>query len=202
MRMFPLFVNIEGKRVILFGKGCELSDKLEKIRPYRADIEVYTEDALEEDGVRVHRGEPGCGALTPPPVFVLIAGAGREETKRLSGMCMEMGIPVNAADEPENCSFFFPSLVTKGSLTVAVSTGGKSPAAAAALRRRIEEQIPSEMEEILDWAQAARERLKEAGTPPPVRRQAMKRAVLCAMEKDRPLTDAETDEIIRDTQNG
>ena len=75
-------------------------------------------------------------------------------------MCNARGIPVNVVDMPELCSFYFPSLVTRGDLTVAVSTGGKSPGGAAWLRRHLEKHIPDQTEGILEWASSLRQRLR------------------------------------------
>ena len=51
------------------------------------------------------------------------------------------GIPVNVADARAECDFIVPSRITRGNLQIAVSTGGESPRLAAALRRKIEENL-------------------------------------------------------------
>src|SRR5207244_4840177 len=51
------------------------------------------------------------------------------------------GIPVNVADSRDECSFIVPARITRGNLQIAISTGGQSPRIAAALRRKIEENL-------------------------------------------------------------
>lgn len=73
------------------------------------------------------------------------------------------GVWVNGADDPANCSFTLPSVVRRGDLQVTVSTGGRSPALASWLRRRLEGQIGPEYEVLLDLLATERDGLKAAG---------------------------------------
>jgi len=73
------------------------------------------------------------------------------------------GIWVNGADDPANCSFTLPSVVRRGDLQVAVSTGGRSPALSQWLRRRIEGEIGPEYAVLLDILATERDGLKAAG---------------------------------------
>ena len=73
------------------------------------------------------------------------------------------GVWVNGADDPANCSFTLPSVVRRGDLQVTVSTGGRSPALASWLRRRIESQIGPEYEVLLELLATERDGLKAAG---------------------------------------
>ncbi len=73
------------------------------------------------------------------------------------------GIWVNGADDPANCSFTLPSVVRRGDLQVAVSTGGRSPALSTWLRRRIEGEIGPEYAVLLDILATERDGLKAAG---------------------------------------
>jgi siroheme synthase-like protein len=67
------------------------------------------------------------------------------------------GVWVNSADDPVNCSYTLPAVVRRGSITVAVSTGGRSPALAAWLRGRLERDIGPEYEVLLDLLAAERD---------------------------------------------
>ena len=92
--------------------------------------------------------------------------------------------------------FYFPALITRGAFTLAISTSGKSPAAASLLRQRFEKQIPDRMEELLDWSQALRQQLREEFPDGNFRRTALRRLVALAMEKERPLTQEETKKMV------
>ena len=75
------------------------------------------------------------------------------------------GIWVNGADDPAHCSFTLPSVVRRGDLQVAVSTGGRSPALASWLRRRLEGEIGPEYAVLLDILATERDGLRAAGVP-------------------------------------
>ena len=73
------------------------------------------------------------------------------------------GIWVNGADDPAHCSFTLPSVVRRGDLQIAVSTGGRSPALATWLRTRLEGEIGPEYAVLLDLLASERDGLKAAG---------------------------------------
>jgi siroheme synthase-like protein len=73
------------------------------------------------------------------------------------------GVWVNGADDPTNCAFTLPSVVRRGDLQLTVSTGGRSPALATWLRRRLEAEIGPEYAVLLDLLADERDGLKAAG---------------------------------------
>ena len=73
------------------------------------------------------------------------------------------GVWVNSADDPANCTFTLPARVRRGDLLVTVATGGRSPALAAWLRRRFEEEFGPEYDGLLELLSTERERIKAAG---------------------------------------
>ena len=75
------------------------------------------------------------------------------------------GIFVNSADDPARCSATLPSQFRRGDLLVTVSTGGRSPAMAAWLRRRLEDQVGPEFELLLDLLAEEREAMQARGEP-------------------------------------
>ncbi len=71
------------------------------------------------------------------------------------------GILCNVADVPQLCDFYFPAVVRRGSLVIAVSTSGQSPALAQRIRRRLETQFGKEYERwIMDLGKARKRLLK------------------------------------------
>lgn len=102
----------------------------------------YTADDL--DGVQI-----AISATNNPEVNKLI----RED-------CIKRNVVLNAADNPENCDFYLGSIVTKGSLKIAISTNGKSPTMAKRLKEMLNEVIPNTMEDILNNLRKIRDSLK------------------------------------------
>lgn len=78
------------------------------------------------------------------------------------------GIWVNAADDPERCSYTLPARLERGNLLVTVSTSGHSPALAGWLRDRIGDDLGPEVEELLAMLSEARSALAAAGLLRPV----------------------------------
>ena len=72
---------------------------------------------------------------------------------------------VNSADDPANCSFTLTSVVRQGDLVVTIGTGGRSPALATWLRRRLGEELGPEYATLVDIMSGARERLRSEGRP-------------------------------------
>jgi precorrin-2 dehydrogenase / sirohydrochlorin ferrochelatase len=75
-----------------------------------------------------------------------------------------LGVWVNAADDPEHCSFTLPAVVRRGPVSVAVATDGRSPALASWLRRRLEVEIGPEYETLARLLADQRDDLRSAGT--------------------------------------
>jgi siroheme synthase (precorrin-2 oxidase/ferrochelatase) len=73
------------------------------------------------------------------------------------------GVWCNAVDDPEHCSFLFPAIVRRGPVTVAVSTGGSSPALASWLRRELESVVGPEFADVALRLAEERRRIHAAG---------------------------------------
>lgn len=166
MSCFPICVDLTGKPVLLIGRGEQIWQKAEKLRPFGAEL-IY-KDALPEDW---------------EPALVIVGDTPLDRAEAICEVCCRRRIPVNVVDVPRLCSFYFPALIQRGSLTVSLSTGGESPAAAGVLRRRLEEALPDNTEDILSWLGENREVLRNRGI--------LKAAAEEALGKNRPLTEEE-----------
>ena len=76
------------------------------------------------------------------------------------------GILCNAVDDPERCHFYYPAVVRRGPLQIAISTAGFSPALAQRLRRELETQFGPEYETWLEWLGAVRSALRADSDDP------------------------------------
>lgn len=176
MAYFPLCINLEGSDVLLLGTGKALGEKQNILLSFGANIRLFSSEAEYSAFTEAD--------LEPRPALVVVADMPLDEKKRISCLCQERGIPVNVVDTPELCSFCFPSLMTRGNLTVAVSTGGKSPAGAAWLRRHLEKHIPDQTEAILEWANLFRQRLRRE-SPEADRKLILRQALDLALTENR-----------------
>ena len=145
MPLFPIFINLEGRRVLIAGGGHVALRKAERLSPYGADIFAVAPEFIPGfagiPGVTLleRRFEPGDidGAA-----LVIAATDDPELNAAVSELCRWENVPVNVVDDIEKCSFVFPSLVRRGELSVGISTGGASPSAAQYIRRGVEQLVP------------------------------------------------------------
>ena len=173
MPLFPIFINLEGRRVLIVGGGHVALRKAERLSPYGAD-------------------EPGDidGAA-----LVIAATDDPELNAAVSELCRWENVPVNVVDDIEKCSFVFPSLVRRGELSVGISTGGASPSAAQYIRRGVEQLVPEGFEDILGFLAAHRAAVK-AALPPERRAGAYAGLFERCMELGRALSEEEFEEYI------
>ena len=171
MAHFPMYIDLNGARVILVGSDPKKADILRSFGAQVQELDHLTPEDLENN-----------------PALVVLAVGDRAEMAQL---CRSRNIPVNAVDDPENCSFFFPSILRRGDTTVAISSGGKVPAASRALRERLEQALPTGLEEILPWLAKLTERLRLEIKDYDTRARLLSRITHAAFEKNRPLAEAE-----------
>jgi len=150
MGYFPFFIDISGKNGVIAGGTQAAADKVKKLLPFGVRLTVFAE-APEEEIKRLAAAHSSAVSLVKRHVtekdledaaFVITALSDKNENARIADWCQKRRILINVADQPEYCSFYFPGIVKDGTVTVAISTDGKSPAAAALLRQKVEEVMP------------------------------------------------------------
>ena len=228
MAYFPIFIEIEKKKCLVVGGGKVAIRKVETLLRYDAQVHVVSREICTEIRAllppeNIHEEEllpsPGdtnagellpecsCGTEWPLPdhftgaALVVAATGSREVNHRVAQFCRERRIPVNVADAPEECTFFFPAVVKKGDISIGVNTGGKSPAVSSQVRRDIEKAIPDYYEAIADQLGALREYVKSHVEREPDRRKILKQAAASAFLKERILSQNEINTIIRQVLN-
>lgn len=194
MTVFPLFENIDRKTFLIVGGGAVAKRKVERLLAFTSRIIVIAEET-DITGVKVLRRKLALADLELGD-FVIAATNDRETNRAIAGYCSEHRIPVNVVDDPELCSFIFPSVVKRGDLTIGISTGGTSPAYAQLLRKTLEHELPSHIGGILERMGALRS-VVPAQVPEQDRRARCYREILSQLLLDNnATTDKEIDDII------
>lgn len=196
MSCFPFFMELEGKSILIAGGGRVALGKIEKLLPYGPHLTVAAPEIAQEIAVlpglrllrRHFRPEDLEGAD-----FAIAATSNRKTDSQIAALCREKGIPVNAADNPEACTFLFPALVKRGSLTIGISTGGASPTAAVWLKEQIATLLPDRLEEILDFLYDLRPGIKALLPEEKARARAFSGLFHRCLDAGRPLTVSETE---------
>jgi precorrin-2 dehydrogenase / sirohydrochlorin ferrochelatase len=160
MGYYPIFVELEGRRVLVVGGGVVAAQKLRNLHPAGPAITVVAPELKEEMNQYHAEGqfewlqrEYAEGDVEGYDL-VMVATDDGAVNKQVSSEARARKIWVNAADDIPNCDFILPSMVRRGSLVLAASTGGGSPA----LARRVRETLEATFEPW--WADLA-ELLKE-----------------------------------------
>jgi len=146
--LFPIFLKLTGRPCIVIGAGNLAESKIESLRAANARVTVVAPTAsapiieMAEAGEVVwHRRLYAAGDLAGQ--FLVVAATDVPEVNRaVFAEAEAAGILINAVDDPPFCDFYFPSVVRRGDLQIAISTAGASPALAQRLRKEINALLP------------------------------------------------------------
>lgn len=205
MAYFPIFIEVEQKKCLLIGGGKVALRKAQTLCRYHAKVFVVSKTVCEEltqllPGEQIRLGEPEDADFSDA-VLVIAATANRELNHKVALLCREKGIPVNVADAPEECSFFFPAVIKKGDISIGVNTGGKSPAVSSKVRQEITDMIPEYYADIAMQLGTLREYVKTHVEKEAQRRQILKQTAAAAFLHKRILSRKEINTIIRQVLN-
>lgn len=156
MKYYPVFLSIKGKICVIVGGGEVALRKAERLLDCGAKVSVISPNltpelaALKDKGLIVHIASEYSGDLIDKAALIIGATDDEKTNAQISQDARAKGIPVNIVDDPQKCDFILPSLVQRGDLTIAIGTGGKSPALARHLREELEKQYGKEYEIFLN----------------------------------------------------
>jgi precorrin-2 dehydrogenase/sirohydrochlorin ferrochelatase len=142
-----MFMKLEGKRLLVVGAGKVGEPKIAGLLETGARIRVVALEAsaavrewaregkIELD-VRAFRSDDLDGVF-----LAVVATSSRTLNERIYHEAQKRGILCNVVDVPDLCDFFYPSIVRRGDLQIAVSTAGQSPSLAQKIRQQLEKQF-------------------------------------------------------------
>ncbi len=169
MALFPLFVELEGRPCLVLGGGAVAERKVEGLLAAGAVVTVVSPTlspglATLASGDRItHVARPYAEGDLAGAALAFAATDDGAVNADVAREGRARGVWVNAADDPAHCDAILPAVVRRGAVTVAVSTGGASPALARAVRERIEAALPAAYGPLAEVAADARRELRAAG---------------------------------------
>jgi uroporphyrin-III C-methyltransferase / precorrin-2 dehydrogenase / sirohydrochlorin ferrochelatase len=168
MSLFPIFVKLQGRLVVVVGGGSIAAGKIPGLLQARAQVRVVAPQINAEIAEWARTAEiewiarefasgdlEGIHLVVAATSLPNVNAAVFEEAETSGVLC-------NAVDDIANCHFYYGSIVQRGDLQIAISTNGKSPALAQRLRKELEQQYPADYAGWLDSLGGARDKLRAA----------------------------------------
>jgi len=176
MKYFPLFLDLDDRRVVVAGGGVKAAQKLRLLAKTGARIVVIGE-TFSQEVLEVVRGRPMLleqRRFAPDDVqgAALVIGAEDSSARNadVSRAARAHGVPVNIVDGPDLSTAIVPAIVDRDPVVVAIGTEGASPVIARDLRARIEAWLPAGFGRLAMRAAALRPRVRDAIAEPVARR--------------------------------
>ncbi|HEY1660470.1 MAG TPA: bifunctional precorrin-2 dehydrogenase/sirohydrochlorin ferrochelatase [Candidatus Sulfotelmatobacter sp.] len=145
--LFPMFLKLEGKRCLVVGAGTVGAPKIVRLAETGARVSVIALEAREEINelagekkivleLRAFEANDLDGKF-----LAVVATASPALNQAIYEEAQRRGVLCNVVDVPELCDFYYPAVVQRGDLQIAISTNGQSPSLAQKLRQQLEKQF-------------------------------------------------------------
>lgn len=171
-----MFIKLAGCPCLVVGAGAVAEGKISSLLDAAAKIRVVAPEATGQVCFWAATGQierlkrPFEPADLDGMFLVVVATSDPELQQTISAEARRRGVLCNVVDVPELCDFYYPAVVQRGALQIAVSTSGQSPAFAQRLRKELEEQFGPEYEAWLQQLGEEREKLFAANMDPEERK--------------------------------
>lgn len=145
-RLFPIFLKLAGRRVLVVGAGKVAEGKIESLIETGASIRVIAPRLSERVQELAKSGSITLEEREFQPAdldgafIVIVATSATAVNELVYREAQRQGLLCNVVDVPDQCDFFYPAVVRRGDLQIAVSTSGQSPSLAQKIRRQLERQ--------------------------------------------------------------
>jgi precorrin-2 dehydrogenase/sirohydrochlorin ferrochelatase len=165
LKVYPVFLNIDGKPCLIVGGGAVGERKVEDLLLAGARVTLVSREAtpvlqtMAAQGLITYRREDFTPEHLTGMVLAIAATNDLHTNQSVSAAAQSRGLPVNIVDQPALCSFVVPATIRRGDLTLAIGTGGRSPALAKKLRRDLEKTFGPEYGPYLELLGAIREKI-------------------------------------------
>ncbi len=169
--MFPAFLKLEGRRVIVVGGGPVAAGKIDGLLAAGAIVTVVA------PVIRPEIERPGITLLKRPfesadldGAWWVVAAAPPEVNRQVLLAAEPRRVFVNAVDDPPNATAYLGGVVCRSGVTIAISTDGRAPALSGLLREALDAWLPADLDEWMAVSDAARRAWREGRVPMSERR--------------------------------
>ena len=169
--LYPAFLELTGRRVVLVGGGRVAAGKLEGLLGAGAKVTVVAPEILaelEQPGVVLERRAFADRDLDD--AWWVVAAAPPDVNRQVVASAELRRVFVNAVDDPPNATAYLGGVIRREDVTIAISTGGRAPALAGLLREALDQWLPRDLDAWLAAAEEARREWRRDGVPMDQRR--------------------------------
>jgi uroporphyrin-III C-methyltransferase/precorrin-2 dehydrogenase/sirohydrochlorin ferrochelatase len=176
MQTFPLFMSLQGRRVLVVGGTEAAARKVELLLSAGAQVTLIADTVVGEiaqliDEARISwAGRAFYDEDLAGVSLVVVASDDESLQARVSLAAQRRCLPVNVVDRPQLSSFIMPAIVDRAPITIAISTGGAAPALARRLRAEIERAMPAAIGRLARFAEVFRAQVRRTLEQPRARR--------------------------------
>ncbi|MBI3796074.1 MAG: bifunctional precorrin-2 dehydrogenase/sirohydrochlorin ferrochelatase [Deltaproteobacteria bacterium] len=169
MKYYPIFLDLQTRPCLVIGGGTVAERKVGSLLQANAQVTVISPTCTSQLGawaangmITLHQRLYCSGDLQD---FSVVFAATNDEIlhEKIAFEAKKAGILLNVVDRPALCSFIVPAIVSRGDLTLAISTGGTSPALAKKIRQTLEQHFGPEYDLALRLLARVRERVARTG---------------------------------------
>jgi precorrin-2 dehydrogenase/sirohydrochlorin ferrochelatase len=174
--LFPMFLKLSARPCLVVGAGSIGESKIASLLEAGGRVRVVAPEATaqvrtwaQSSTIEWHH-RPFQPHDLEGMFLVVAATSSTELHEQIFALATQRGVLCNVVDVPPLCDFYYPSVVQRGALQIAISTAGQSPALAQRLRKQLEDQFGPEYEEWLAQLGEAREKLHSTEMDPEERK--------------------------------
>jgi len=165
MSCLPMFVEIKDRPCLVAGGGAVASRKVRVLQEFGADVTVVAREFDPSfrnlEGLKLREKSFELSDIGDS-VLVIAATDDHKLNHEIARACYERGIPVNAVDQPEDCSFIFPAYLKQGEVVAAFSSGGSSPVVTQYLKEKTRPFMTERVGEMAACLKGLRSLVKES----------------------------------------
>lgn len=164
--LFPLFLKLAGRRVLVVGAGRVAAGKLPALLAAGAQVAVVAPEVRPEfEAAEVEIWRRPFEPWDLDGAWLVVAAAPPEVNRAVVAAASAHRVFVNAVDDVATATAYTGGVLRRGGLTIAVATEGRAPALAGLVREGLEAVLPDEIESWVAEARVLRERQRLAGVP-------------------------------------
>ena len=175
--MYPAFLKLDGLPVVVVGGGRVAAGKLDGLLATGARVTVVAPDVVPEIRARAVVLEAAFRPVHLIGARWVVAAATPEVNREVAAAATARGLFCNAVDDPASATAYLGGVVRRGSVEIAISTGGVAPALAGLLREALDAVLPRDLERWIELATVARRDWQRDRVPMPERRPLLLRAL-------------------------